>query len=94
MRTQTKTQWILAEITFCYLTPRGTVLHPLIPFLALLLSDEMKSTISFVSLAALIFTGEGFEFLAFASKYPHVLWQMILFSVASALGQVGYLFII
>ncbi|XP_057294160.1 solute carrier family 35 member B1-like [Hydractinia symbiolongicarpus] len=36
---------------------------------------------------AIIFTGELFQFVAFCGRYPYVLWNMLLFSVASALGQ-------
>jgi len=37
--------------------------------------------------AALLITGEGFEFFSFVQRHPTVLWQMASFSVASALGQ-------
>ncbi|CAL1537824.1 unnamed protein product [Lymnaea stagnalis] len=35
----------------------------------------------------LVLTGEVFEFLGFASRYPIVLFNMVSFSLASALGQ-------
>lgn len=34
-----------------------------------------------------LFTGEVFRFLAFVERYPFVLWNMILFSITSAIGQ-------
>merc|ERR1719290_498615 len=37
--------------------------------------------------AALLVTGEGWQFFSFVSRHPSVLWQMASFSVASALGQ-------
>eukprot|EP00088_Acartia_fossae_P009876 TRINITY_DN14854_c0_g2_i1.p1 TRINITY_DN14854_c0_g2~~TRINITY_DN14854_c0_g2_i1.p1 ORF type:complete len:313 (+),score=31.03 TRINITY_DN14854_c0_g2_i1:38-976(+) len=37
--------------------------------------------------AALVFTGEGFEFVGFVSRHPAVLWQILTFCVASAFGQ-------
>ena len=37
--------------------------------------------------AALVATGEMFEFFHFVQKHPDILWQMSSLSVASALGQ-------
>lgn len=36
---------------------------------------------------AVILTGEIFEFVAFASRYPHVLMQLALLAITGALGQ-------
>ena len=38
---------------------------------------------------ALLVTGEGFAFLAFAAKFPYVLFNMFSFSILSAIGQVS-----
>ncbi|XP_065666868.1 solute carrier family 35 member B1 isoform X2 [Hydra vulgaris] len=35
----------------------------------------------------MIWSGEFFGFLGFVGRYPEVLWNMMLFSIASALGQ-------
>lgn len=40
-----------------------------------------------ILLTALTLTGEGFSFLGFVQRYPFVLGNMLLFSLASALGQ-------
>jgi len=37
--------------------------------------------------AALVVTGEGFEFLGFIGRHPGVLWQIITFCIATAFGQ-------
>ena len=47
-----------------------------------------KYFLCFFSVTALLVTGEGMEFLAFAFKYPEVLVQMLTFSISSAIGQV------
>lgn len=36
---------------------------------------------------ALVFSGEVFEFIAFASRYPHVLYQLALLAITGSLGQ-------
>lgn len=36
---------------------------------------------------AVVFTGEVFSFLSFVQRHPSILWQLVTFSVASALGQ-------
>lgn len=36
---------------------------------------------------AVLFTGEIFSFVSFCKRYPYVLWNMVLFSITSALGQ-------
>jgi len=37
--------------------------------------------------AAILFTGEIFSFISFCERYPYVLWNIVLFSITSALGQ-------
>lgn len=37
--------------------------------------------------AGILFTGEIFSFIAFVQRYPYVIWNMLLFSITSALGQ-------
>lgn len=34
-----------------------------------------------------IISGELFEFIPFAVKYPHVLWQLVILAITGALGQ-------
>ena len=43
----------------------------------------------------MVWSGEFVEFLVFVGRYPEVLWNMLLFSIASALGQVarGFFFL-
>jgi len=36
---------------------------------------------------AILFTGEIFSFISFCQRYPYVLWNILLFSITSALGQ-------
>jgi len=36
---------------------------------------------------AVLFTGEVFQFVAFVQRYPYVMWNVLLFSLTSALGQ-------
>ena len=36
---------------------------------------------------AIVCTGEIFSFLAFCGRYPYVIWNMVIFSATSALGQ-------
>ena len=38
---------------------------------------------------ALLITGEGLEFISFIQRHPGVVWQLVTFSIASALGQVS-----
>jgi UDP-galactose transporter B1 len=38
-------------------------------------------------LAGLLVTGEGYEFTLFAWMYPHVIVQLLVFSICSAVGQ-------
>ena len=40
------------------------------------------------SMTALLLTGEVFLFLGFVDRHPPVVWDILLFSVMSALGQV------
>ena len=47
-----------------------------------------KNCMHIAILSALVVTGEGWEFTAFAIKYPEVLLQMLVFSLSSAVGQV------
>ncbi|XP_050406369.1 solute carrier family 35 member B1 [Patella vulgata] len=37
---------------------------------------------------ALLLTGEGFAFIGFATRYPIVLFNLLSFSIASAIGQI------
>ncbi|XP_069490479.1 solute carrier family 35 member B1 [Ambystoma mexicanum] len=37
--------------------------------------------------AAIVFTGEVWEFLSFAERYPSILYDILLFGLTSALGQ-------
>lgn len=39
-------------------------------------------------IVGIVTTGELFEFVAFCEKYPYVLYNMLAFSCASAIGQV------
>ena len=45
-----------------------------------------------VFIPALVTSGEVFQFVAFCQRYPSVLLHIMSFSLASAIGQVGYLF--
>ena len=38
----------------------------------------------------MVVTGEGDDFVSFVVKYPYVLWQLFIFSLCSAVGQVTY----
>lgn len=40
-------------------------------------------------LSAILWTGELWEFLSFTERYPSVIYNIMLFGVTSALGQVG-----
>lgn len=40
-------------------------------------------------LAAILWTGEVWDFLSFTERYPNVIYNIMLFGVTSALGQVG-----
>ena len=44
-----------------------------------------------VFIPALVTSGEVFQFVAFCQRYPSVLLHIMSFSLASAIGQVGYL---
>lgn len=37
----------------------------------------------------IVLTGEIFSFLSFVGRYPYVIWNMFLFGLTSALGQVS-----
>ena len=37
----------------------------------------------------LIFTGEGIAFIGFAYRHPSIIYNLLAFSIASALGQVS-----
>lgn len=39
----------------------------------------------------ILFTGELWEFLSFAERYPAVIYNILLFGLTSALGQVSAL---
>lgn len=43
---------------------------------------------TFIYFAALLVTGELFDFVGFINRHPFVLWDLTTFSIASALGQV------
>ena len=47
--------------------------------------------LSSVFIPALVTSGEVFQFVAFCQRYPSVLLHIMSFSLASAIGQVGYL---
>lgn len=51
-------------------------------------SISVKATKTLLPCLALIVTGELFDFLGFIQRHPSVLWDLMTFSVASALGQV------
>jgi UDP-galactose transporter B1 len=51
----------------------------------MMLSMNMWSTI-YLGLAIIV-TGEGHMFVNFVQRHPNIIWQLITFSVASALGQ-------
>lgn len=44
---------------------------------------------SSVLLSAILWTGEVWEFLSFTERFPGVIYNILLFGVTSALGQVG-----
>ncbi|KAK7482079.1 hypothetical protein BaRGS_00026663 [Batillaria attramentaria] len=54
-------------------------------------ANSMMYAVNFWSILwlsiGLVITGEVFEFVAFAGRYPYVLFHMLNFSLASALGQ-------
>lgn len=37
----------------------------------------------------LIFSGEGLQFIGFVQRHPEVVYKMLAFGVASAIGQVS-----
>lgn len=39
--------------------------------------------------AGILFTGELWEFLSFAERYPAIIYNILLFGLTSALGQVS-----
>lgn len=39
--------------------------------------------------SAVLWTGEVWEFLSFAERHPGILYNILLFGITSALGQVG-----
>ena len=43
---------------------------------------------SFLYPAAVVVTGEAVQFLEFVSRYPYVIWNILTFGAASAMGQV------
>ena len=43
----------------------------------------------FFFITALLTSGEVFQFVAFCQRYPSVLFHILTFSLASAIGQVG-----
>jgi len=45
-----------------------------------------KWSVGFLAFA-LLATGEIFDFVGFVQRHPHVIWDILTFSVASALGQ-------
>lgn len=45
-----------------------------------------KWSVGFLAFA-LFATGEIFDFVGFVQRHPHVMWDMLTFSIASALGQ-------
>jgi len=46
--------------------------------------------LSSVFIPALVTSGEVFQFVAFCQRYPSVLLHIMSFSLASAIGQVGF----
>lgn len=40
-------------------------------------------------LSAVLWTGEVWEFLSFTERHPSILYNIVLFGMTSALGQVG-----
>jgi len=46
-----------------------------------------------VLLPALVLTGEAVAFVVFAAKYPVVLFNLLSFSLCSAVGQVSAYFV-
>lgn len=52
--------------------------------------DYCSDFFLFIFLAALLTTGEVFQFVSFCQRFPHVLLHILTFSLASAIGQVWY----
>merc|ERR1712071_414843 len=56
-------------------------------------TDSEESSIGFGEILLLLsltmdgFTGEIFTFVGFVQRHPHVVWDILTFSIASALGQ-------
>jgi len=44
-----------------------------------------------VYIVVLVVSGEGYGFLQFAWMYPRVLFQLLVFSLCSSVGQVQYI---
>lgn len=40
--------------------------------------------------AGILFTGELWEFLSFTERYPSIIYNILLFGLTSALGQVSF----
>ncbi len=43
----------------------------------------------FPSLVAILATGEALPFISFVEQFPKALWNILLFGVVSAIGQVS-----
>jgi len=43
-----------------------------------------------ILLPGILFTGELWEFLSFTERYPSIIYNILLFGLTSALGQVNY----
>lgn len=52
-------------------------------------SDDLFLCISSCFPPAILWTGELWEFLSFTERYPSIIYNIMLFGVTSALGQVG-----
>ncbi len=50
--------------------------------------SQLLSSLSCVT--GLVLTGEGLKFLSFTHRHPIILWDMIVFSLCSAVGQVRH----
>lgn len=46
--------------------------------------------IEFLCLLAVLWTGEVWEFVSFAERYPSIIYNILLFGFTSALGQVRH----
>lgn len=45
--------------------------------------------IYFILPSAVLWTGEVWDFLSFTERHPSIIYNILLFGVTSALGQVG-----